>query len=459
MNPRQSKNILLINPWIYDFAAYDLWIKPLGLMYVGAALRQNGYNIELIDCLDRNHPKMQKMEKSGDRQTDGRGNFHREIVEKPEILDWVPRYFARYGYTENVFQDELTRVNTPDAVLVTSVMTYWYKGVEAVVERVKEKFPDVPILLGGVYASLCPEHAKRRPHIDTVIEGYGEEQAVRWLDNYFGITEPFVEPDKFGNPQLPWDLYPDPTAIITLTARGCPYRCTFCATHELNNQFFQRTPESVIDEILYHTNQHNTNDVVFYDDALFIQKRKHIEVILDQIIERANHLRFHTPNGLFAKMIDQQLADKMVAANFQTIRLSFETSNEGRRRDMSYKVSNDAFLRAMDHLDAAGFPRENVEVYTMMGLPGQSEQEVYKSIDFVHEAGAHVSLASFTPIPGTVDFRRSVEQYNIDPNADPLLWNNTIYPLRNKSMTFGDFNALRQYAQERNNQLKVNVYG
>jgi len=452
---RVSKNILLINPWIYDFAAYDLWIKPLGLLYVGASLRRNGYNIQLIDCLDRNHPEMRKMEKSGDRKPDGRGNFHREIVEKPEILDWVPRYFARYGYTEEVFQSELDRIEKPDVILITSVMTYWYKGVEAVVERVKSRFPDVPVMLGGVYASLCNFHAEKMPGVDHVVSGYGEKAAVKWLDEYFGIDEDFNPGDSEGDPELPWDLYPDPTAIVTLTARGCPYRCTFCATHELNETFFQRRSETVIDEILYHTERHDTKDVVFYDDALFVKKREHIEVILDYIIEHANHLRFHTPNGLFAKMIDQQLAEKLVATNFRTIRLSFETSNEGRRKDMNNKVTNDTFLRAMDHLDAAGYPRENVEVYTIMGLPGQSDEEVYNSIDFVYNAGAHVSLASFTPIPGTVDFRRAVEQYDLDPHTDPLLLNNTIYPLRGDGMSYKDYDAIRQYAKDRNKSLTV----
>ncbi|MBD3276632.1 MAG: radical SAM protein, partial [Candidatus Marinimicrobia bacterium] len=98
-NPRTLKNILLVNPWIYDFAAYDLWIKPLGLLYVAASLRRNGYRVQLIDCLDRNHPEMRGMEKPGDRKPDGRGNFHREIVDKPAGLESVPRRFSRYGYT------------------------------------------------------------------------------------------------------------------------------------------------------------------------------------------------------------------------------------------------------------------------------------------------------------------------------------------------------------------------
>jgi hypothetical protein len=48
-----DKHLLLINPWIYDFTAYDLWSKPLGLLYLAAFLRQQGFKISYIDCLDK----------------------------------------------------------------------------------------------------------------------------------------------------------------------------------------------------------------------------------------------------------------------------------------------------------------------------------------------------------------------------------------------------------------------
>ena len=54
----KKKKILLINPWIYDFAAYDFWIKPLGLLYMASLFRKNGYNVHLIDCLNVYHPKL-----------------------------------------------------------------------------------------------------------------------------------------------------------------------------------------------------------------------------------------------------------------------------------------------------------------------------------------------------------------------------------------------------------------
>jgi hypothetical protein len=47
-----KKSILLVNPWIHDFAAYDFWMKPLGLLYVGAILRAAGCEVRLLDCLN-----------------------------------------------------------------------------------------------------------------------------------------------------------------------------------------------------------------------------------------------------------------------------------------------------------------------------------------------------------------------------------------------------------------------
>ena len=55
-----ASDLILINPWIYDFAAYDLWSKPLGLLYIAGYLRECGYTIHLVDCLDVHHPGMKQ---------------------------------------------------------------------------------------------------------------------------------------------------------------------------------------------------------------------------------------------------------------------------------------------------------------------------------------------------------------------------------------------------------------
>ncbi len=50
-----SPRILLVNPWIHDFAAYDFWATPLGLLTLGAMLRDHGARVSYVDCLDRFH--------------------------------------------------------------------------------------------------------------------------------------------------------------------------------------------------------------------------------------------------------------------------------------------------------------------------------------------------------------------------------------------------------------------
>ena len=72
--------VLLVNPWIYDFAAYDLWSKPLGLLYLAGFLRHCGFEIHLIDCLDVHHPamKLDPSVKTPTRRSYGTGKFWRQ---------------------------------------------------------------------------------------------------------------------------------------------------------------------------------------------------------------------------------------------------------------------------------------------------------------------------------------------------------------------------------------------
>ena len=51
-------SVILINPWIYDFAAYDLWSKPLGLLYLASYLKKQNISTHVIDCMDPHDPEM-----------------------------------------------------------------------------------------------------------------------------------------------------------------------------------------------------------------------------------------------------------------------------------------------------------------------------------------------------------------------------------------------------------------
>jgi hypothetical protein len=78
----------LINPWIYDFSAYDFWMKPIGLLYMASYLRKNGLDIQFIDCLDSgalDFISPGEVRKPA-RKPGGQGKFIKEKVVKPEAL-------------------------------------------------------------------------------------------------------------------------------------------------------------------------------------------------------------------------------------------------------------------------------------------------------------------------------------------------------------------------------------
>ena len=226
MASNNEKNILLINPWIYDFAAYDFWIKPLGLLYLASLFRKNGYHIHFIDCLNARHSQLRcnAGAKPIKRDITGHGKFPQERIPKPQSLREIKRNYKRYGITPAVFTDELKSSVTPDLILVTSVMTYWYPGVFEVIRITKQTFPDIPIVLGGIYATLCPEHALRSG-ADITIAGAGEKHIPFLLRDFFG-DDPVYVPDPDDLDSMPYpalDLLPLKDQFPILTSRGCPY--------------------------------------------------------------------------------------------------------------------------------------------------------------------------------------------------------------------------------------------
>uniref|UniRef100_A0A7C6EAZ2 Radical SAM protein n=1 Tax=candidate division WOR-3 bacterium TaxID=2052148 RepID=A0A7C6EAZ2_UNCW3 len=412
------KRLLLVNPWIYDFKAFDFWMKPMGLLYVASMLRNSGYEVLLIDCLDRYHPLLLK-EVSNLPKVDkyGRGKFYAEEIEKPEIFKNVKRIYKRYGMPKAVLHEILEDIEPPDVILVTSMMTYWYLGVKDTIKTIKEHFPETPVILGGIYATLCPDHAKEYSGADIVMPGFAEKN----LFSFF----PKFKPMEFEDLPFPaFDLYAKLDYACVLTARGCPFKCSYCAVPKLCNGFVYRNPDSVLDEIEYYKSL-GVSHIAFYDDALLANPN--FPSILDGIIQRGLKLSYHTPNGLHPRFIDQEMAYKLFEAGYKTLYLSLETVDPKVQKATGAKVTNNEFVRAVEFLKSAGFQNEQIHTYLLIGTPYDSYESIRSSIDFVHSLGSYAHLAEYSPIPGTLDYAKI--GFSLD--TDPLLHNNTIFPAIN----------------------------
>lgn len=427
-----ATEIILINPWIYDFAAYDLWSKPLGLLYLAACLRECGYEIHLIDCLDVYHPEMTL---SSDmtppkRRVYGTGKFWKKKISKPASLSHVKRSYSRYGIKKELLIKELKQIKNPSAILVTSLMTYWYPGVKEVIHLAKEVHPDIPVILGGIYTKICKEHAHQVSGADYI----ASEITVDDMKSLLGILHRFNVPvmdknsDKKPLPYPAFDTLNRIDHICVLTSTGCPYKCRYCASPFLHSRLRRREPESIIEEITYWVKNHGVQDFAFYDDALLIDFERHMGIVLDGLLKKNINPRFHTPNAIHIKEISPDIARLLRRSNFCTIRLGLETSDFIMRRDLDEKVSGGDFERSVYYLKNAGFSKKEIGTYILMGLPEQTVHSVLSTIKFVNRTGATPYLAEYSPIPHTALWKKAVEHSEYDIANEPLFHNNSLLP-------------------------------
>ena len=405
-----SVKILLVNPPVYDFAAYDFWLKPYGLLSVAGYLRGKA-EFKLFDYLDRLHPSAVKQKELKSDQW-GRGRFYCGQIPRPGCLEHIPRYFRRFGLPRSVFKDFLKQQGPFDFVLIQTMMTYWYLGVKEVIEDIRKLRPDAKIILGGNYVTLCSSHAQGLG-ADLLVEGVNLEP----LWEYLGI-----EPDS-KQPAL-WEACDKLNVGVLKLGDGCPFDCTYCSVPRVYGKFKARPLKRSLAELELLVKR-GVENIAFYDDALLSDAEKVLVPFLEEALRRNIIVNFHSPNGLHARFITRELAGLMVRAGFKTFYLGFESASSQWQKRTGSKVSSDELARTVEHLIAAGAEPRNVTAYQLLGHPHTRIQELEDSMHFANSLGIRGMLADFSPIPWTPDGEECRKWVDMD---EPLFHNKTAFP-------------------------------
>lgn len=428
------RKILLLNPAVYDFTCYDFWLKPLGLLTVTGYIR-NRCEMKLFDYLDREHIAFEKC--SRDRWN--RGEYISEQIETPQPLKNVRRRYRRFGLKREIFQQFLKDNGPFDIALVQTVMTYWYPGVAEAIEDLRKFSPDIKIVLGGPYATICAKHAASLG-ADLVIEGDN-------MDQLWEMAQ--IQPD-FHQPPL-WEAYPKLSVGTMKITKGCPCKCTYCSVPKYYPKFAVRPAVDCIAELQLLIDL-GVSDIAFYDDALLAQPSKTLIPLLEYIIEKKIRVNLHTPNALHARLLDADLAKLFVQAGLKAVYLGYESSSEEFQNKTGGKVFASDFATAVENLLSAGAKRSDITAYEIIGHPRSGLQELEKSIRSANSLGIKVMLADFSPIPGTIDGEYCRKFTDMD---EPLNHNKTAFP----ALILGieEINRLKQLCKKLNQQIVTSL--
>ena len=421
--------VLLVNPPIYDFAAYDFWMRPYGLLSVAGRLRGRA-DFRFFDYMDR---RTGPGESPSDRW--GRGPFPNERVALPEVLKDIPRYFRRFGQPRDRFASWLQEQGPCNYAFIQTMMTYWYPGVREVIEDLRRFRPEAKIVLGGNYAILCDQHAR----------GLGADLVVSGIDlgplwSFMGTTP---EPDQ---PAL-WEACGGLETGVLKLADGCPFQCSYCSVPKVYGRFRPRPQERTLAELELLIEQGACN-VAFYDDALLFDAEHVLTPFLEEVIRQGIRVNLHTPNALNARFVTAPLADLMVRAGFKTFYLGFESVSRRWQEGTGGKVFSEELAQAVECLLAAGADPADVTAYQIIGHPASDAQELEASMRFVHSLGIRGMLADFAPIPGTPDGDACRTWVDLD---EPLMHSKTAFPIIR--LGFDQVNRLKDMQRVLNRSL------
>ena len=425
--------ILLVNPPIYDFAAYDFWLKPYGLLSTAGFLRGKA-DFQLFDYLDRLHPFATE-QKSLRTDKWGRGELYNQQIPSPDCLSQIPRHFRRFGLPQKIFTDFLEKQQPFDYAFIQTMMTYWYPGIKEVLEDIRTIQPKTKIVLGGNYVTLCTNHAQQLG-ADFLVCGNNLDP----LWEYLGIVPDLNQPPL-------WEAYNKLNVGVLKLTDGCPFSCTYCSVPAVYGRFKEHPLEHSLAELELLINR-GVRNIAFYDDALLFNAEKVFVPFLNEIISRGIKINFHTPNALNARFITKELAELMVKAGFKTFYLGFESNSAKWQQATGSKVFSDELAGAVEHLIAAGAEPANITAYQILGHPHIGTQQLEDSMRFVNSLGIRGMLADFSPIPGTPDGEYCRKRVDLD---EPLFHNKTAFPII--MLGFDESNRLKDLQRQLNRNL------
>ena len=388
---RPHKKILLIYPYFLEDRIHveEIAAVPIGLYSVGAVLRDNDYDVEIL-------------------------NWHC-IKEKPIEI-------------ENTLKEKQA-----DWIGFSIFHANRWGGVE--IARIAKRLnPDVRIVFGGIGATFLWEHLlKHFPEVDYVVLGEGEYvflDLIRAVDeggnpgNVRGIA--FRKNGKGiktedAEPVQNLDELPVPAKYFhyqhVTSARGCAWQCAFCGSPKFwVNKVRLRSPEHFVRELaLLHG---KGIDFFYFSDDTFTIKRDRVIEICKRIMKKGLNISWYAISRV--DCIDEEILYWMRKAGCIQISFGIESGSEKIRERLCKKLSIDQVRRAFKMTTKYGILSR---AYFIYGSPGETWDTIQESIDLMMEIKPlSVIFYVLDLFPGTVLYESFKEQTNLTDD----LWLNRI---------------------------------
>jgi len=202
----------------------------------------------------------------------------------------------------------------PNTIYITSLFTYAYEPVHDVIRYYSKQYKKARMVVGGIYATLCPEHLRRtfKDRIE-IHQGLKEE-----IEN--------ILPD--------YSLIPSWNASILFSSRGCIRDCPFCSVPQMEPEF---KAKKSIKHLIYPGHK----KVVLWDNNVLASP--YWKNIFGEIEESGLEVDFN--QGLDARLLNEEVAIGLKKLKSPLVRLAYDSNGIRRPLEKSINLLKDVGIR------------------------------------------------------------------------------------------------------------------
>jgi len=404
LTDKKIKKILLINPSIKLLQdSLRRLTSPLGLLYLGTVLKKNGYEVKIV-----NSP-----------------------CEGYENVRDVGGGYIVYGLSDDDIKEKIRKFD-PDLVGVGNLFSAQRDNSFNHCKLVKE-VKDVPVIIGGIHATLAPQDCIDNPFIDYVILGEGEHRILKLVNglnegketfDFDGIAykkdgKSIIKPvitridnlDEYGVPDRSlvdmkkyfevgvfYSPFPKRRNVERImTSRGCPFHCIFCA-YTTGKKMIFRSVDNVIAEIDDLVKKYGIGEIQFSDDNLTVNKERAMELFKKM---EPYGLSWCTPNGIMVKTLDKEIIEAMAKSGAYQITFNIESGSQRVLKEIIHKdvPEKEAVKELVKICHDNGI---QVHGQLMIGLPGETKEEIEATLHYPYSVDFDsVSFFIANPLPGS----------------------------------------------------------
>ncbi|HAH21044.1 MAG TPA: hypothetical protein DCL49_09105 [Candidatus Omnitrophica bacterium] len=346
------------------------------------------------------------------------------------VLDGSMRSFSDIMLEIEVFK--------PDVAGITAMTIMWPK-VKILSSELKKRWPSLNIIVGGVHASIIRESAlSELPDVDAVAWGEGEFSLLEYLQEFhklesakpiagiaFKLNNKNVVIGHNREPIKDLDILPIPDRVFLpvtkyvgafeqyrllpvtnmVTARGCPFKCTFCLPNLLGSGVRYRSVGKVISEIKYLINDIGIRDIAFWDDT-FTLKPDRVFSLCERII--SEKIKFSWSCQGRADCVSPDMLEAMAKTGCWKIFYGVESLVQKNLDTLRKGETVEQIFKAVRMTKKSGI---EVEASFILGIPGETYQDGIQTIRLAKKLDP--DYAKFYYLSPYGELKKKVSKYGV----------------------------------------------